>query len=841
MATTLVYPIIRTHSHLAMKQDKSVMAFYRVPNVPVTITDKDKKLEHKVAVAQVLRKLAKNKSFEISLIPKDFLLEEKMKDFSAALSPDSRELGEQLLADTVEKLTDEMEIPYQYDWLVGVNLLKDTRQTNLQSLALERFTELSAFAAKGVGYELEIPENWFEDYKTSEAAVYQILSSLKVQRLTDEQLFYYQRMQFLRYIPHLREEVTANRNLLNVTDTLIKVMAGGFLKLESPYGSSFLTILPIAKTPIIFNGFHLGEFTQRFDFPVELRINAEFLDKTSLRGRMERSNNRFENIMTEAESTATAQQDEIILGAMSLKDLMKKVGDKKGSILEYGAYLIVSASSLQQLRARKQTVLSYFEDMNVEVSEASFDTPYLFQSLLHGNLLDNKTRTWSHYVTPRGLAELMPFTNTKAGNRVGWHIGRVDNYVGQWESLEKAQRSSKNIVLFNATVGNKENIAGKQTKNPHILITGATGEGKSFLAELIFTLTSLQNVKALYVDPKRSVRKHFEAVVKDPDFKKKHPLLAKHIKSMNFVTLDSKDESNHGALDPIVMLDKDDAISVAKNMLNYLLNSNKNIKVTIDQVTAISEAITAVVERRQKGETVGLKHVLDLLLESSEKEVRSVGRFLNSVVQGSILELAFSYGDVTGLSYDKRVTVLEVADLALPDDKKQNQDAIREDKEINSTVLMFALGAFCSRFGELNRHEDTIEFFDEAWVLMKSAEGRAIIKSMRRVGRFFNNILCLITQSVHDAESDEDTTGFGTIFAFKEKNELPDILEHVGLEATKENLEWVNSMISGQCLYRDVYDNLNMITVTNIFEGIDPLLKPMAGTVSSELENKYAA
>ena len=229
------------------------------------------------------------------------------------------------------------------------------------------------------------------------------------------------------------------------------------------------------------------------------------------------------------------------------------------------------------------------------------------------------------------------------------------------------------------------------------------------------------------------------------------------------------------------------------------------------------------------------------MLHDKKEEIQSVGRYLNSVVKGSILELAFSYGDVEGLSYDKRVTVLEVADLALPDDKKQNQDTTREDKEINSTVLMFALGAFCSRFGELNRHEDTIEFFDEAWVLMKSPEGRAIIQSMRRVGRFYNNILCLITQSVHDAESDDDTTGFGTVFAFKEKNELSDILEHMDLETSKENLEWLNNMISGQCLYRDVYNNLNMITITNIFEGIDPLLKPMEDTVSSELENKYAA
>ena len=397
------------------------------------------------------------------------------------------------------------------------------------------------------------------------------------------------------------------------------------------------------------------------------------------------------------------------------------------------------------------------------------------------------------------------------------------------------------MVLFNATVGNKEGIAGKLTKNPHILITGATGEGKSFLAELIFILTSLQDVKCLYVDPKRSIRKHFEEIIHQSAFQEQFPLLAQHIKEMNFVTLDSKVKSNHGALDPIVMLDKDDAVSVSKNMLNYLIFSNKNIKVTMDQMTAIKEAIDTIVERRQKGETVGLKHVIDLLLEDEEKEIRSVGKYLHSVVKNSILELAFSYGDVEGLSYDKRVTVLEVADLSLPDNKKNQQEVTLEDKEINSTALMFALGAFCSRFGELNRNEDTIEFFDEAWVLMKSAEGRAVIQSMRRVGRFYNNILCLITQSVHDAEGDDDTTGFGTLFAFREDNELPDILEHVGLDANKENLEWLKNMISGQCLYKDVYGNLNMISVYNIFESIDPLLKPMKATVSSNLENKYAA
>ncbi len=47
----------------------------------------------------------------------------------------------------------------------------------------------------------------------------------------------------------------------------------------------------------------------------------------------------------------------------------------------------------------------------------------------------------------------------------------------------------------------------------------------------------------------------------------------------------------------------------------------------------------------------------------------------------------------------------------------------------------------------------------------------------------------------------------------------------------------IDKAISGRRLYYDVYGNLNMISVHNIFEDIDMLLKPMRATVSSSLEN----
>lgn len=833
MVKRLEYPIAKTDGNMALRKDGVVTAFYRVPNTPITITDTDKKKKHKITVSQVVKKLAKYKYFEVSLIPRDYLLEEKMRDFSDDLADDSKVLGEQTLNRTVELLTKEMEIPYEYEWIVGINIEKTIVKNNLTEAVTNQLSEIAENIAGFLGFEVETLENWYEDYQEIESIIYRLLSPLKAKRLTNEELFYYQRYQFLTYIPHLREDVIANRTLENVTDTVITVVEEGILKLSSIYGTSYLSILPIGCYSTIFNGFHLGELLQRLSFPVWLKMKAEFIDKSGLNGQMGRSNNRYRNIMNEAASTDTVQQDDILMGAYSLKDLMKKVGNKE-ELIRFGAYVTVAASNIKQLKQRRQSLLSYFQDMSVSLHEAGHDTPYLFQSLLYGQDLQVTTRKWNHLVTCKGFAELMLFTNTRSGNRIGWYIGRVDNRLTAWDNIDEAVQGSKNLVLFNATVANKEDIAGKVTKNPHLIITGATGNGKSYLAQLLFLLISQQNVRILYIDPKRELREHYQKVISQPDFARRFPERKKQIENINFVTLDATLESNHGVLDPIVILEKENAQATAKNMLLYLLRQATQVELT--QTTSLTNAITTVLERREAGETVGFNHVIELLCQDEDKKVVEVGEYFKAIIRNSILELAFSDGNVKGLSYDERVTVLEIADLSLPKDGVEDIS----DHEANSICLMFALGAFCKHFGERN-DDETLEIFDEAWILMQSSEGKAVIKSMRRVGRSKYNTLCLVTQSVHDAENEEDSTGFGTIFAFYEKSERKDILKHVGLEVTEKNLEWLDNMISGQCLYYDVYGNLNMISVHNLFEDIDPFLKPMKQTTSSVLENKYAS
>ena len=53
MSITLTYPIRETHENLALKKDQTVVAYYRIPNTPITITDDEKKGKHKITVAQI--------------------------------------------------------------------------------------------------------------------------------------------------------------------------------------------------------------------------------------------------------------------------------------------------------------------------------------------------------------------------------------------------------------------------------------------------------------------------------------------------------------------------------------------------------------------------------------------------------------------------------------------------------------------------------------------------------------------------------------------------------------------------------------------------------------------
>ncbi|MFU1862369.1 conjugal transfer protein, partial [Enterococcus faecium] len=92
---------------------------------------------------------------------------------------------------------------------------------------------------KGLGFDVELAEDWEKDYREQELEVYQNLSELLIERLTEDELYYYQAYQFLKNIPHERQDVLSSQNLDNLMATKIKPLFGGGLHLNCDYGESY--------------------------------------------------------------------------------------------------------------------------------------------------------------------------------------------------------------------------------------------------------------------------------------------------------------------------------------------------------------------------------------------------------------------------------------------------------------------------------------------------------------------------------------------------------------------------------------------------------------------------
>lgn len=833
----LEYPLrAETHKNIVLTKEKIAIAYYRIKSETVMLTDSEKKEKTKRKVARALKRLSANKGVEITLSPVNTDIRGKMGAMRKLIDQANYGVGVDKLKKTVVALEKEMGMVYEYCWIIGVPLMKAEIAVDFKEGVRQRVDSFSEKVVNGLGFEVELEEGWGEKYKEQENEVFQNLGELLAERLTEDELYYYQAYQFLKNIPHERKDVLTCQSVDNLMDTKIKPLFGGGLKLSSEYGESYVDALPIGDMGVFLDGNHLLEIVQKMPFAVEVKIGALFSERSGqlgLTGRSSRAKTRTKGIMQEAHIAGSKQKRKIVEGQLSLEDLDQQIDDNN-DILDWSAYLIVTGATRKQMKARKKYLINRFDNFGIPLWKATFDTPYIYQSTLFGNFIRTNSSKWQHTSTVDSFAELNFFTSLHSGTNVGFYFGRVDSTLEEKEDRESIIASSKNLIYMNMLLSNKQNIKGKRTNNPHVALTGDTGNGKSVVAKKLFMETALMKDKVLYIDPKKEMRKQFMATINDPEYRKKYPLDVEFIESFNFVTLDIRNKDNRGVLDPIVIFDEADAKSTAKAMLMYLNDG----KWETNQKTAINETVNKIVKERVSGEQVGLFDVIESFMhEEEEKEIRDMGRYIASVVDGSILELVFSHGEVEGLSFDKKVTILEIEDLDLP---KAKDEKIDENKRLSITV-MFALGMFCRKFGSRNDKEETVVFFDESWIFLASAEGSAILKSMKRVGRGQNNYLVLVTQSVDDLEDEEEGTGFGMVICFDEINNREAILKHLNLPVTATNLAWVSNMVQGQCLFKDMFGQINRVVVHVLFEEWLELFKTVDDTDASRMESQFVA
>ncbi|EOB3455117.1 ATP-binding protein [Enterococcus hirae] len=831
----LEYPLLEyTHKNVILTQEKQAIAYYRIRSETVMLTDFEKKQKTKKKVARALKRLKNGEGFEINLLPVNADIRGKMGAMRSLVDPKNYAVAIDKLMKTAVTLEKEMGMVYEYAWIIGVPLVKKEIAIDLRENISKAVNHATERIITGLGFAIELNETWYQEFQEQEMEVYQNLSELLVERLSEDELYYYQAYQFLKNIPHEKQDILASQNLDNLMATKIKSIFQGGLHFNCEFGESYVSYLPVGDIGVFLDGNHLLEIVQKMPFPVEVKLQASFAEskgQLALSGRSSRARTRTKNIMQEAHLAGSKQKRKIVEGQLALDDLDQKIDDGI-DIIDWTAVLVVCGSTKKQMQARKKYLINRFDSLGIPLIKATFDDPYLFQTTLFGNFMRFKDKRWQHTTTLETFAELNFFTSLKAGTNLGYYFGRVDTTLEEKEDRQSVLLNSKNLIYMNMFLANKQDVIGKKTNNPHWALTGDTGNGKSVTAKKLFMECATLKDHVLYIDPKKEMRRQFMRTINDPLYQKNYPLDAEFVRSFNFVTLDVRDQKNSGVLDPIVLFDETEAIATAKAMLTNIYEGTWNLK----QKTEINETIAEVVNERKIGKKVGFWHVIERLAQSEIPDVKDMGRFLISTIRGSILELAFSHGEVPGLSFDKKVTILEIEDLDLPTDKNEHMD---ENKRL-SVTLMFALGTFCSKFGSRNPKQETVTFFDESWIFQSSPEGKAILKSMKRIGRSFNNFLVLITQSVNDLDDKEDGTGFGTVICFDEVQNREGILDYLNLPNNEQNMKWVSNMVQGQCLLKDMFNQVNRVVVHVLFEEWLELFKTVDDSDASVMENRFA-
>lgn len=823
--------IVDIKDSLILKENGDVYALLEIPAATLSSQDEEGKVKHRNKSNQAFLELKKHKGFELYDLSFDRGLEASYERLAKDYHEDTLPLADVLADRTIDKLNEELVRPYHYRSFIVVPLKDKLSKLSVKAALHQAKDKAASSFASLLGKTVDFPSNWHTDYQKALQDLMSDLALLNPQVLTTIENKLIQRLQYLpehfydveKELAHLENSVEA------IDESKIYILKEGQVGLLADGGFGYQKHLPIIAYPDLMNGFNLQELRKTFNFPVDFVQAAWFSEMKgtfSPLGKSRRADKKLKNAQVESAMAGGRQKRSVAQNRKALDDLEEQVDLGKTFLESLGSFVIYGQSP-EEIAEKESLILSYFSNLQLEISSGRADQEELFVRNRMTEGKETKPQNFLQTLTTESFAEQTYFTDNKVGSDIGFYLGRVVDTIASFNGdIQRNIYASNKLVFYNLFQANKLGIKGKLTNNGHVAITGETGSGKSFLTKLLFSLHSLLKAQLLYLDPKSEIKKQYMQVLADYERQGIHPEICDYIRQINFVTLQADDEKNHGVLDPLVFLSGSECKDLAETMVAELLGDKYESYTPFE--TAFLKTLEVFMEKRAAGQRVGMLHVFEALEQSEDSEISNLATLVLSRVHNSILQLAFSHGQNQGVDMNQHMTVLEVSGLDLPKD-----NAYRSKQQTKSLVLMYALGYFCKAFGARDKTVETAVFVDEAWFMASTEIGANILKEMRRVGRSMNNFLVMITQSVKDLYSEDDSTGFGTVFAFLEPTEVDDILAYLHVPNNEATQTKMRNMTLGECFFKDPFGRVERMVV----DGQHPELTVLFDTVESSLQS----
>lgn len=825
-------PMKQIYNNLMLTSTGDIWAYYRVMPEVIPPSNKEATEDSKARFRHMLENLVRYKDFHIEMYPRQMNLEKRFDAIERDFSDETRHIGEYYNNETVDILNSELGLVTTYDFVIGVRLKSQllNESDDFKSVAKDAVVSVTDRIANWLGLDREVSDEFFQQFERLEEDLFEQMSILNVQKLPEDDLYYINRYNFLRQIHHSVEEEKEQRGMTNMTDCIIDPTEPGYLKLQADQGDCYLSFVVIDDFPLNMKGTHIFKHAQSMPFPVEAHVKAQFEPQQTSMRKVELAKQRLKETDKDRADAGEEVDDQEENYRDALQTGYQGLKSNQSHFIKWVATFVVYGQTKDECKSNANTIRRAMKDMEIYCVRPMADQLQLFYKFLHGTPL-MFDRNWVQRTTETGFSENLFGVSDRLGSNVGFYFGRVCKSIGQM-TLEQSVASSRDIVLFHPFIAN-EGIKGAVTDSPHISITGQTGKGKSFLVKLILIYLSFLNTRLLMTDPKNEIEYWFRKVADDPDFRVEYPYFVELINKFHYITFDSTDPENWGVLDPLCFLEASEARDTAESIIQqiYDLDGKDDVK------TEVLKALSNVIEDRQRGQEVGLMHVVYRLQQNESKNVKDAGDLLYQMAQNSVLQLIFSDGHNKGVKLDHKISILQIEGLDLP--KEDDDPNFYSDSERKSLCLMIPLAKFCEKFGSRDRNENTAIIFDEAWTLTNAKGGKKLIKQMRRIGRSYKNQLYLVTQSVNDLQDEDDRGNFGACFAFDESQERGDILSFVGLDDEENNHELLKNMMKGQCLFRDFYGRTAKLAVDCLFDEWKEAFKTVEKSHSAEAEEAF--
>ncbi|ARC67086.1 AAA-like domain protein [Bacillus licheniformis] len=794
--------------------------------------NKEKVNAYKKKWQHLFEEITSYEDFHMMMYPSEYELDKRFKDLESDIADDALDVARYYNEETVRLLEQRLGRLTKYDFIFGVKLKNSLVNISMEikDNILSLFNTATDTVVKMLGWEQNVSTSFFKQYEEVEDNLANIMATVIGERLSENEMVYINRYHFVRGLNHQTEEESVVKKVDSITNTIIDPTNPSVLNLHSDQDEGFVSFVVIDEFLHNMAESDLFYEAQSLPFPVEVQMKVQTESKSITKPALNIKKQQLKEEQFEQQNTGDRSDVSTVTSATLVRHLQDEIKKEEVHLMNWLAVIVVHGKTKKECVRKATIVRRHLKGAGITCRLPVADQINLFYKMLPGEKIDITDKNWIQKTTQDGIAECLFAINSNIGSKIGFFLGWVDRFI-EHTDLESAINSSRGFILFHPFMANQQ-IKGSKTRSPHILITGDTGNGKSYLAKLLFIYISFLRVKALYIDPKKEMRKWVQRVLNDQYIRGNFPLFVEHLEKYNYITLDHEKEKNWGALDPISFLPP----MKAKELVQVIFEQVYNFKGKDDVNTAFLRATSEVIERKQRGEQVGSLNIIREMQKHGELAVKKAGDYLNEVVEDSILKLCIHDGSNPALSLSKRLTILEVENLDLPGHSEQYENYTIS--QLKSSAVMFALGKFCELFG-MNRDEQTTAFMDEAWIFETSKQGKKVNRQMRRIGRSYNNSLCFISQSTKDALSEEDSGNFGVAFAFDEPNEREEVLKWMNMEVTKENKKMLESMFQGQCLFKDYYGRTSKISIECLFEEWEGALKTVEKKAVAFAEENY--